>query len=58
MARLKSIKNKPFLADLYQVFNFNSPEELEKKRASFNSWSRLIHFCKKISSSVIVRVKI
>ena len=32
MARLKSIKNKPFLADLYQVFNFNNPDELEKKR--------------------------
>ncbi|RRS32910.1 MAG: hypothetical protein P794_00535 [Epsilonproteobacteria bacterium (ex Lamellibrachia satsuma)] len=34
MAKLKSIKSKPFLSELYQVFNFNSPEELEKKRAS------------------------
>lgn len=34
MARLKSIGKKTFLADLYQVFGFGSPEELENKRAS------------------------
>ncbi|RLA58420.1 MAG: hypothetical protein DRQ78_12055 [Epsilonproteobacteria bacterium] len=34
MARLKKIGDKFSLDRLYEVFNFNSPEELEKKKAS------------------------
>ena len=33
MARLKKLGNKTFLRDLHQIFNFDSSEEFEKKKA-------------------------